>query len=224
MNTPQRLVIAIDGPSGSGKSTTSRQVARRLGLDYLDTGAMYRAVAVAYLDAGVEQDDAAGIIRATLDADIDISTDPEDFLVRVNGRDVTREIRHPRISAKVSAVATLPECRADLVRRQRALVEAAERGIVAEGRDVTTVIAPDADVRVLLTASADERMARRGGEHRGGLVAEQLRDQVLRRDRDDSTLVEFQKPADGVTLLDTTDLTLPEVVDRIVALAQEVRP
>ncbi len=223
ISQPGRLVVAIDGPSGSGKSSTSRAVAERLGLDYLDTGAMYRAVAVAFLDSGVARDDVDAIIETTRAADIEISTDPADRSVRVNGRDVTAEIRQPRVSENVSAVATIPQCRADLVGRQRALMEASERGIVAEGRDVTTVIYPDADVRILLTASPEARLARRSGELGASVTADQLRDQVLRRDADDSTLVEFQSAADGVHLLDTSGLTLSQVVDAVVALAEEAR-
>lgn len=219
----KRLVIAIDGPSGSGKSSTSREVARRLGLGYLDTGAMYRAVAVAFLDSGVSRDDTAGIIAATRGATIELSLDPDQRWVRVNGREVTDEIREPRTSAQVSAVATIPECRADLVARQRALMDADPRGVVAEGRDITTVVYPDAGLRLLLTASPEARLRRRRGDLGAGVSDADLRDQVLRRDRDDSTLVEFSTPAEGVTLLDTSEMTFEQVVDRIVSLAQEVR-
>jgi len=217
----KRLVIAIDGPAGSGKSSTSKEVARRLSLGYLDTGAMYRAVTVAFLDSGVSRDDADAVARATELADIDISLDPDDYWVRVNGRDVTAEIRSPEVTANASAVSTNVECRADLVRRQRALMDADPRGVVAEGRDITTVVYPDADVRVLLTASEAARLARRRGDVGASMSAEQLRDQVLRRDRDDSKLVEFQTAADGVRLLDTTEMTFEEVVDTIVQLGQE---
>ena len=216
-----RLVIAIDGPSGSGKSTTARAVARRLGLSYLDTGAMYRAVAVAFLDAGVSPDDTAAVIDATTSADIELSLDPDERWVRVNGRDVTAEIREPRTARHVSAVATIPECRADLVRRQRTLMDADPRGCVAEGRDITTVVYPDADLRLLLTATPEARLRRRAGDLGDKVTEEQLRDQVLRRDRDDSKLVDFQIAADGVRLLDTSDMTLPEVVDAITTLAEE---
>lgn len=218
-----RLVIAIDGPSGSGKSSASREVARRLNIGYLDTGAMYRAVAVAFLDSGVPTDDTAGIIAATASADIAISLDPDVHWVRVNGRDVTHEIREPRTSANVSAVARIPECRANLVARQRALMESDPRGCVAEGRDITTVVYPDADLRILLTASAEARLRRRAGDLGGKVTEAELRDQVLRRDKDDSKLVEFQKPAEGVRLLDTSDMTLDEVIQTIVDLAEEIR-
>ncbi|MCA0294089.1 MAG: (d)CMP kinase [Actinobacteria bacterium] len=218
-----RLVIAIDGPSGSGKSTTSRGVAKALGLAYLDTGAMYRAVACAFLDAGVDPSDTAGVIATTLGADLEISTDPDDQWVRVNGRDVTTAIREPEVSAKVSAVSTVPECRENLVARQRALIEAAPAGIVAEGRDITTVVAPDADVRLLLTADPEIRMARRQAELGDKVDAAQLADQVLRRDSDDSKLVNFTTAADGVTHLDCTYLTLDETIDAVLQLVDAAR-
>ncbi len=218
----RRLVIAIDGPSGSGKSSASRGVAARLGLQYLDTGAMYRAVTCAYLDAGVDPSDVAGVTAATVGAQLEISTDPADQWVRVNGADVTTRIREQEISAKVSAVSTVPECRANLVARQRAIIDAAPDGIVAEGRDITTVVAPDADVRVLLTADPEVRMARRNLDLGGSVDSAALQDQVLRRDRDDSRLVDFTTAADGVIHLDGTYLTLQETIDAVVELAERV--
>lgn len=214
----QRLVIAIDGPSGSGKSTTSKGVAKALGLAYLDTGAMYRAIACAYLDAGVAPSDTAGVIAATLGAEVEISTDPDVERVVVNGVEVTQRIREPEISAKVSAVSTIPECRENLVARQRAIIAAAPLGIIAEGRDITTVVAPDADVRLLLTADPEIRMARRKADLGGGIDAAQLADQVLRRDRDDSKLVNFTTAADGVTQLDCTELSLAETIEAVLSL------
>ena len=197
-------------------------MARALDLSYLDTGAMYRAVAVAFLDAGVDPSDVPGVIEATVGAQIDISLDPDLRWVRVNGRDVTTEIREPRVSQHVSAVSTVAECRANLVMRQRVLMDADPRGCVAEGRDVTTVIYPDADLRILLTADPAARLARRGGELGSRVDGAQLRDQVLRRDADDSRLVDFTNAADGVHTLDTTKLTLDEVVAAVVALAKEI--
>ena len=214
----QRLVIAIDGPSGSGKSTTSRAVADRLGLAYLDTGAMYRAVTCAFLDAGVDPSDTAGVIAATRTADLQISTDPNDQWVRVNGVDVTTRIRGQEVSATVSAVSTLAECREDLVARQRAIIDAAPAGIVAEGRDITTVVAPDADLRVLLTADPEIRMARRKLDLGGEVDSAALADQVLRRDQDDSKLVNFTTAADGVVHLDCTYLSLDQTIDAVLAL------
>ncbi len=218
-----RLVIAIDGPSGSGKSSTAKGIAQALGLAYLDTGAMYRAVTCAFLDAGVDPADRAGVVAATVAADLQISTDPAAQWVRVNGRDVTAAIREPEVSATVSAVSTLADCRADLVARQRAIIEAAPAGIVAEGRDITTVVAPDADVRLLLTADPEIRMARRQAELGGVLDADQLADQVLRRDADDSTLVNFTTAADGVTHLDCTYLTLAETIEAVLGLVAAAR-
>jgi CMP/dCMP kinase len=218
-----RLVIAIDGPSGSGKSSTAKAVARELGLAYLDTGAMYRAIACAYLDAGVDPSDVDGVIRETLNADVVISTDPDHEHVVVNGADVTARIREPEISAKVSAVSTVPECRENLVARQRALIEQAPRGIVAEGRDITTVVAPDADIRLLLTADAEVRMARRKAELGDKVDAAALHDQVVRRDSDDSKLVNFTTAADGVTELDCTYLSLPEVIEAVLGLVRDAR-
>lgn len=213
-----RIVIAIDGPSGSGKSSAARGVAQRLGLGYLDTGAMYRAVTCAFLDAGVDPSDTAGVIAATLGAELEISTDPADQWVRVNGADVTQRIREQEISTNVSTVSTVAECRADLVARQRAIIDAAPSGIVAEGRDITTVVAPDADLRVLLTADPEVRMARRRLEL-GEVDAAALADQVLRRDADDSKLVNFSTAADGVVHLDGTYLTLDETIDTVIDLA-----
>jgi cytidylate kinase len=207
----QRLVIAIDGPSGSGKSTTSKAVARELGLAYLDTGAMYRAVACAFVDAGVAGSDVAGVIAATL---------PDVESVVVNGRDVTERIRSQEISTVVSAVSTVPECRANLVERQRAIIAAAPSGIVAEGRDITTVVAPEADVRLLLTADPEVRMARRNRDLGGEVDASALADQVLRRDADDSLLVNFTTAADGVVHLDCTHLSLQQTIDAVLELVR----
>ncbi len=218
-----KIVIAIDGPSGSGKSSTSRGVAARLGFAYLDTGAMYRAVATEFLRQEVDQGDAAAIADLTRAADLEISTDPAVQWVRVNGHDVTSEIREPRVSAVVSVVATNADCREDLVRRQREIIAASQRGIVAEGRDITTVVAPDAAVRMLLVADPQARVARRAAELDGQIDTAQVTDQVIRRDRDDSKLVEFHKPAPGVELLDSTFMTLDEVIDYIVAKVDAVR-
>lgn len=212
------FTIAIDGPSGSGKSSTAREVARQLGLGYLDTGAMYRGVAVACLRAGVGSGDTDAITAICTRVDLDVSTDPDRPLVRVDGDDVTEAIRAPEVSAWVSAVATIPACRAELVARQQAII--AGHRFVVEGRDITTVVAPLADVRVLLVADQAARLARRGAELGGSVDAAALRDQVLRRDRDDSTLVEFQQAAPGVTVVDSTELGLDEVVQRIVGLAE----
>lgn len=215
-------VIAVDGPSGSGKSSVCRQVARRLGLRYLDTGAMYRAVTWAALQQGLDLDDAPAVAALARAATLEIGTDPSVAAFRIDGVDVTAAIREPRISAAVSAVATNLDVRADLVRRQRETVAGGR--IVVEGRDITTVVAPDAAVRVLLTADPGARLARRARELHGAADARALaatRDQVLRRDRDDSTVAQFLSAADGVVELDTSELSFDEVVDSVLALVAE---
>ena len=211
-------IVAIDGPSGSGKSTTAREVARRLGFSYLDTGAMYRGVAVACLRAGVDHDDASAIAEVTTRVDLDLTTTPEEQRLLVDGIDATARIREPEVSAWVSAVSTNARSRAELVRRQRAIIAGGR--FVVEGRDITTVVAPDAAVRVLLVADPARRMARRGAELGSQIDADTLRDQVLRRDADDSALVNFTVAAPGVVVVDSTLATVDEVVGQIVALAE----
>lgn len=218
------ITIAIDGPSGSGKSSVSKAVARTLGLAYLDTGAMYRALAWWCLERGLDLGDQAAVARAATDLPLQIGTDPDAADVRVDGADVTQAIRETRISSQVSAVATNLDVRAELRRRQRDLIEAlrAERGgVVVEGRDITTVVAPDADHRILVTASEDARLARRSAELHGGTAVEHLaatRDQIVRRDRDDATVSAFFEPADGVTGLDTSELSFDESVQAVLDL------
>jgi len=212
-------IVAIDGPSGSGKSTAARQVARLLGYGYLDTGAMYRGVAVACLRDGVDHEDVAGIAELTRTVVLNVSTAPDDQLLLVDGVDATLTIREPSVSAWVSAVSTNAASRAELVRRQRAII--ADGRFVVEGRDITTVVCPEAAVRVLLIADPVRRMARRGAELAGAVDEAALHDQVLRRDKDDSTLVNFTDAAPGVTVIDSTELTIDEVVGRIVALARD---
>jgi cytidylate kinase len=212
-------IVAIDGPSGSGKSTTAREVARQLGYGYLDTGAMYRGVAVACLRDWIDHEDVEGIAEVTRTVVLNISTAPDDQLLLVDGVDATLTIREPSVSAWVSAVSTNAASRAELVRRQRAII--ADGRFVVEGRDITTVVCPQAAVRVLLVADPVRRMARRGAELAGALDEAALRDQVLRRDKDDSTLVNFTDAAPGVTVIDSSELTVDEVVGRIIALARD---
>jgi GTP-binding protein len=223
------VVVAIDGPAGSGKSTVSKRLAAVTGGGFLDTGAMYRSVAWACLDRGVDPHDTTAVARVAQDMDLDLGTDPEGATVHLGGVDITRQIRTQEISGLVSTVATNLEVRPVLQARQRAILErtAAARGVcVAEGRDITTVVAPDADVRVLLTASEEARMARRAAEL--GLEDTEenrarMRDQVLRRDRDDSAVSEFTTAAEGVTPIDTSDLTIDEVVEAIHTLVRQAR-
>ncbi len=218
------LVVAVDGPSGSGKSSVSREVARRFGLAYLDTGAMYRALTWWCLDQGVDLHDQAAVAQAARDIPLVMGTDPGARSVQVGGVDVGRAIRETRVSEQVSAVATNLEVRALMRDLQRRLIQACARGTVAEGRDITTVVAPDADVRVLLTASEHARLQRRARELHGTsdpAAVEATRDQVVRRDRDDSTVSQFVEAADGVVTVDSSSMGLQEVVEAVVALVTE---
>lgn len=212
-------MVAIDGPSGSGKSSTARGVATRLGLAYLDTGAMYRAVTWLALHSDIEPTDAAAVAGLAADADLDISTDPAHPTIAIDGHDVTEAIRDPTVSAAVSAVATNLAVRTDLVARQKAFIAGAGQGIVAEGRDITTVVAPDAEVRVLLVADPHARVARREAELGGRVDTAAVTDQVIRRDSDDSTVAQFQNAAPGVVVVDSTHHTLDEVIGTICDLA-----
>jgi cytidylate kinase len=223
---PRRgLVIAVDGPSGSGKSTVSREVARRLGLAYLDTGAMYRAVCWWCLEHGVDLADADAVAAAAADLDLVMGTDPVVPRVRVAGREVGAELRESRISSAVSAVATNLAVRTEMLRRQREVIATASApgrpGVVAEGRDITTVVAPEADVRLLLTADEGARLARRAHQLHGrsdDAALERIRDEVVRRDRDDSTVSVFHVAADGVVTVDSSGLGLDETVAAVLEL------
>lgn len=218
----KHLVVAIDGPSGSGKSSVSKEVARRLGLAYLDTGAMYRAVTWYCLEAGLDLDDAVAVEAATRKVPLNISTDPDAEAVLVGETDVTAAIRVPEVSSAVSAIATKLGARAELIRRQRELIAAAGQRMVVEGRDITTVVAPEAEVRLLLTASEEARLARRGLQLGGSQSAEQLNHQVLTRDAKDSTVVNFHQAADGVVTVDSSDLDFEETVEAVLQVVQTV--
>ena len=214
------LLIAIDGPSGSGKSTTAKLLAARLGLGYLDTGAMYRAATTEYLRRypdGASGEEAAALVAG---CDLVVETSPDAPTFVIDGTDVTLEIREPRISAAVSQIATNLEVRRLLTSMMRRIIEQHGGRMVVEGRDITTVVAPDADVRVLLVADPAARVARRAAEVADLATADEVTDQVLRRDRDDSTVANFTEAADGVTVIDSTWLSPDEVVERIVALVR----
>ena len=223
------MTIAIDGPSGSGKSSVSRAVARRLGLRYLDTGAMFRAVTWWCVEHGFDLGDLDGVARAADGMQLRMGTDPVDPAVEVDGQRVDAPLRTAQVSARVSRVATNPQVRSTLAQQQRRIIADARRcgGIVVEGRDITTVIAPDAEYRVLLSASEEARLHRRAAELQAQgqeQEAEQLRDQVLRRDRDDATVSDFQAPAAGVHGIDTSALTFEEAVAAVVAVVQTADP
>jgi CMP/dCMP kinase len=213
---PGGLVIAVDGPSGSGKSSASRGVASTLGLRYLDTGAMYRALTWWLLSQDVDIEDRAAVASHAATPAIEVSGDPEHPWTRVDGQDVSAQIRTRKISTRVSAVASVPEVRAHLISQQQAIIAVAEAGIVAEGRDIGTVVAPGALVKVFLTAASNARATRHAGDQ-GTSVAATEADQD-RRDRLDAA--QSAMAADAV-LIDSTDLTLAEVIATIAALARD---
>ncbi len=211
-----RWVVAVDGPSGSGKSTVSRRLAAGLGAQYLDTGAMSRAVTWAVLRDGVDPADADAVVKVAAGTEIALTTNPDNPRVRIDSTPVDAEIRGPEVTAAVSAVSAVPGVRRILVDRQREIIAAAQR-IVVEGRDIGTVVAPDADLKVFLTASVDER-ARRRGREQGTDHAVTVAD-LARRDQLDSTrpAAPLQQAVDAVHL-DTTELGIDEVVHRLMEL------
>lgn len=221
------IVIAIDGPAGTGKSTVSREVARRMGLAYFDTGATYRVGTVWCLREGVDLSNNADVTVMIETMNVELILDPDNPRVMVEGEDVSALIRSDTVALNVSKVATNLDARAALGKFQREVI-AGERvggfsggaGVVVEGRDVTTVIAPDADLRILMTADEEVRVARRAGE---GADLATVRESVLGRDKQDSTVVNFQTAADGVVTLDTTHLTIDEAVKAVIALADEAQ-
>ena len=209
-------VIAIDGPSGTGKSTVSRAVARELGWRYLDTGAMYRALTWAVLREGRSARDAVQVAAAN---PISICTDPATEDTRVNDVRVEAEIRSPEVTAAVSAVSAVPEVRSLLVDRQRSLI--GDGQIVVEGRDIGTVVVPDARLKIYLTADADVRAVRRAREF--GSDAPGVGDALRRRDAFDSSREASPlRPAMHAVVIDTTAMTQDEVVEHIVSLARLV--
>jgi CMP/dCMP kinase len=203
------MVVAIDGPAGAGKSTVARALARALGFTYLDSGAMYRAAALALLERGGAASDAAE------GADIQLGE-----RVLLDGRDVTAEIRAPAVTEAASRIATNQKVREAMAAKQRALLAAGDW--VAEGRDIGTVVAPDAPVKVFLTASAEERARRRAAEL-GADLDTVLRDQALRDAQDSTREHSPLQLAPGAVELDTTGLDVDEVVGRIVALVERAR-
>ncbi|MFJ2189900.1 MULTISPECIES: (d)CMP kinase [unclassified Kitasatospora] len=220
------VVVAIDGPSGSGKSTVSRAVAARLGLSFLDTGAMYRAMTWWMLANEVDVTDAEAVAVACGKPVIVSGTAADGPTITVDGQDVSGPIRGPEVTAQVSAVSAVPAVRARLVELQRGCAEVAERGIVAEGRDMGTVVFPNATVKVFLTASERARAERRAAELRAKGVDEAtitaMAADLARRDAADSSrkTAPLAQAADAV-LVDTSELTLEQVIDRIAALVEE---
>lgn len=217
----ETIVVAVDGPAGSGKSSVSKAAARRLGWAYLDTGAAYRALSWYVVARQLDPTDSAAVVASLPDFDYRIGTDPDTYHVFVGDRDVTEAIRTPEVTAVVSAIARVPEVRAFLTGLFREIIRTTDReGIVVEGRDITTVVCPDAPVRILLTADEAVRMARRSAEltgHSAAHVGEALR----RRDAADSRVVDFMNAADGVTTVDSTDLDFDQTVDAVIQVVQK---
>jgi cytidylate kinase len=213
------VVVAMDGPSGSGKSSTSRGVASRLGLRYLDTGATFRAMTWWLLQHGVDVHDPAAV-AAQVDRPVLVSgTDPLAPTITVDGTDVAGPIRSAEVTSAVSAVSAVPEVRARLLRDQRSII--GEGGIVVEGRDIGSVVAPTAEVKIYLTADPGARAARRTAELAGSDVTATQQD-LLRRDQIDSGRATAPLiMADGAHHIDTTPFTLDEVVDQVVALVEQ---
>jgi len=213
--------ITLDGPSGTGKSSVARGVAARLEAAYLDTGAMYRAATVAVLDAGVDPEDAVAVARTVATARIEVGTEAGVELVQVDGVDVAARIRGVEVTRNVSAVSAVPAVRRQLVDQQRALVAAAD-AVVVEGRDIGTVVLPDATLKIYLTAAPEVRAERRAGQLGITDPAEidALAHDLRRRDEYDSSRADSPlRPADDAIVVDSTDLDQQGVVERIVDLA-----
>jgi cytidylate kinase len=213
------IVVAVDGPAGSGKSSVSKAAAVDLDFAFLDTGAAYRALTWLALERGIDPADAAAVLELLPTFHYTTEVVRAGTVVHVGDADVTDAIREPRVSARVSDVARIPEVRVALNDVFRRLIRAAGRpGIVVEGRDITTVVAPDAAVRILLTADEDVRIARRSAELSPGAAstASQLRE----RDRRDAQVVDFLTAAPGVTTIDSTELDFGQTVQAVVELVR----
>ena len=219
------LVVAVDGTSGSGKSSTSRGVADRLGLRYLDTGAMFRAMTWWLLRNGVDVHDPAAVAARCGEPTIVSGTDPLAPTITVDGEDVAVAIRSDEVNAAVSPVSAVPEVRARLLELQRAVIaaESAEGGIVVEGRDIGSVVVPDAPVKLYISADPAARAARRAAEE-GGTDLAATQESLLARDKIDSGRATAPLTmADGAVHIDTTPYTLDEVIGLVVALVEDVR-
>lgn len=216
------LIVAVDGPSGTGKSTMCRALAKRLDAKYVDTGAMYRVATLAVLRAGVDPADTAKVIEATADLPLEVSDDPDSTEVLFAGEDVKAEIRGAEVTKHVSAVSAIPEVRVNLVELQRKLAREAGRAIV-EGRDIGTVVLPDAPAKVFMTASAEVRAKRRYDQDvAAGREADfdaVLADVQRRDEADSSRATSPLKPADDAVQVDTSQMTPDEV---LVALTEVV--
>lgn len=214
-----RCVVAIDGPSGSGKTTVSRRLATALEAAYLDTGAMYRAVTLAVLRTGADLTDSEGMAKIAVEAELAVGTDPDKPAIALDGEAVDGPIRSPEVTGAVSAVAAVAVVRRLLVARQREIIAGEDR-IVVEGRDIGSVVAPEAELKVFLTAEAPERARRRSAEEDGDEEATAA--ELARRDEADSTrTADPLHRAEGAVELDTTGMDIDEVVAHLAELARE---
>jgi cytidylate kinase len=213
------VVVAVDGPAGSGKSSVSKAAAVALGYAFLDTGAAYRALTWLALERGIDPADAPTVLELLATFHYTTEVAGSGIVVHVGDAEVTEAIREPRISAAVSDIAGIPEVRVALTEVFRRLIAATDRpGIVVEGRDITTVVAPDAAVRILLTADEDVRIARRSAELSPG--ASSTASQLRERDRRDAQVVDFLTAAPGVTTIDSTELDFGQTVQAVVDLVR----
>ena len=210
------MIIAIDGPSGSGKTTLGRMLARELNLLYLDTGSMYRAVALAVIEAHIDPTDTEAVTALAERAGIDLEGDPDSLKVLLDNRDVTEQIRTESVTAMSSVVSSIPGVRRAMVERQRSM---GQRGAVLNGRDIGTVVFPDADIKFFLTAVPEERAERRFKEDREAKVAvsfEQTMAEMIERDRRDSTRADSPlKIADDAIVIDSSGLSIQQVFERM---------
>lgn len=217
------MIVAIDGPSGTGKSSTSKAVAAKLGLSYLDTGAQYRAITWWMLTNGVDVSDPAAVANAAAKPVIVSGTDPAAPTITVDGEDASGPIRTQEVTSHVSAVSAVPEVRTLITELQRSIAAGAAQGIVVEGRDIGTTVLPDAGLKVFLTASPEARAARRSGELKGADVAA-TKEALIKRDAADSgRKTSPLAKADDAVEVDTTELTLDQVIECVVTLVEEKR-
>ncbi|MET8507112.1 (d)CMP kinase [Streptomyces sp. NPDC015232] len=219
----ETVIVAIDGPSGTGKSSTSKAVAAKLGLSYLDTGAQYRAITWWMISNGVDVQDAEAVANAAAKPVIVSGTDPARPTITVDGVDASGPIRTEEVTSKVSAVSAVPEVRALITELQRTIARTAEGGIVVEGRDIGTTVLPDADLKIFLTASPEARAARRSGELKGADVAATQQALIKRDAADSSRKTSPLAKADDAVEVDTTELTLDQVIECVVTLVEEKR-
>lgn len=218
------MIIAIDGPSGAGKSTLGRLLARKLNLLYIDTGAMYRAAALAVIESGVSTTDSEAVTKVVTQADINLEGDPDSLQVMLDGRDVSQRIRTEEVSHSASVISTIPEVRRSLVNRQRELGKRAG-GVVLDGRDIGTIVFPQADIKFFLTAAPEQRAHRRYEEDRlkeRDATFEETLAEINTRDHRDSTRDDSPLAiADDAIVIDSTEFSIDEVFEQMMKAVRE---